>query len=104
MIRAYRKIEESDASVTYEYNTVCSYWLYATVIVMGIGYGFEINPVFYLGVAVLALYVAIVYFPALNDARKIKAAIRDSEGTISGSRWSFSKPLRVKVDRKRTTE
>ena len=97
MIRAYRVIDETDRTTTYEYNSLCSYWLYASAGVMCVGYVLEMQMVLYVGLAFFAAYFAIVYFPALADARRIKAVLKTTEGRISGSRWSFSNPLRVTV-------
>ncbi len=97
MIRAYKVIDETDSTTTYEYNSLCSYWLYTSAGLMCVGYVLELQWLLYPGFAFFAAYFAIVYFPALADARRIKAVLKTTEGKISGSRWSFSNPLRVTV-------
>lgn len=99
MIRAYKKVEETDQTTTYEYNSVCGYWLYLTAVGMGVGYVFELPWVQYAGLAGLAGYFLIIYFPAVADARRIKSAIKINAGQISGSRWSFSNPLRITISK-----
>ena len=103
MIRAYRVTERTDESITYEYNPICGYWLYSSVALLGLGYVLENRALEILGVVVLLPYFAIVYFPALSDARKIRAAIKANEARISGTRWSFSNPLRVTVPKSALT-
>ena len=99
MIRAYRVTEQTDELITYEYNPIYGYWLYSSAMLLGFGYVIEVRLLEILGVAALLPYFAIVYLPALSDARKIRAAIKTNEARLSGSRWSVSNPLRVTVPR-----
>ena len=99
MIRAYKRVEETAESITYEYNPICGYWLYSSVVMLAIGYLLESSNLEILGAVVLVAYFVIVFFPALSDARTIRAAIKTSEARLSGSRWSLSNPLRITVPR-----
>lgn len=97
MIKAYTIVDESVTHTTYQYSTVCSWWLYSTVALLFIGYVVPLIWVSVIAVASVSSYFAVVYFPALKIARRLKAATRNNSVQLSGSRWSFSDPLRVKM-------
>lgn len=97
MIKAYTIVDESATHTTYQYSTVCSWWLYSTVALLFIGYLVPLIWLSVIAVASVFSYFAVVYFPALKIARRLKAATRNNSVQLSGSRWSFSDPLRVKM-------
>lgn len=99
LIRAYNVIDEDETSVTYQYNSLCSYWLYLSAAIFAVGFGTDIFALTIAGLALLMPYFLVVYFPALKDARDIRAAIRDSSAELKGSRWSVSNPLQIRIQR-----
>ena len=99
MIRAYRLIDRSDDTETYQYTTACAYWLYGSLVLLIVTTLLQLDMLMYVAWAVFVAYFFIIYIPAFRDAMRIRAAIKESAAEISGSRWSFERPLTIKVRR-----
>lgn len=99
MISAYSVVEEDEISTTYEYSTICTYWLYGSAAIWMAGYLMENQWVWMPGLVLIIGYIAVVLIPAARQAKQINASIKSQAAEISGSRWSFSKPLRIKVQK-----
>ncbi len=97
MIRMYNLVEETATHVVYQYNTLCGYWLYASVALTFAGYAMQMQALTLLGALVLLVYFALVYFPGLAVARRLKAAMRMNNVQLTGSRWSFAEPLTIRA-------
>ena len=97
MIQAYKVVDTSATHITYEYNPLCSWWLYLSLGVMLVGFGLSNLWIEVAGAASILVYFATVYFPALKVARAVKRKMVSGHVQLSGSRWSFSNPLRIKA-------
>ena len=97
MLKPYRKIKETEEYITYEFKTLYLYLMYGTLVLLAIGYFTDIFLLMGLGGFLMLLYLLVVttqYYPLCN---KIKKASKASSVEISGSKFSFSNPLRVKI-------
>ena len=99
VMRAYRVVEETADAITYRYEPIVGYWLYAGALLLAVGYAGAFPMLDWIGLLLVGSYVAIIYVPAVSDARRIKAAMRTGSVTMTGSRWSISKPLTIVVPR-----
>lgn len=97
MIRAYRVIEEDETAVVYQYNAACGIWFYAAALLLLVAVSFDIGWLTWASAALLLPYMLVVYVPAIVDARRIRAAMAGGGVQISGRRYSFSNPLRIRV-------
>lgn len=93
MWQPYTIVRDDPAQVEYRYATVCSYWLYGTIALLVAGLMLENPPVYYLAFASIAAYFVLVTLPGFKVAAAIRNAAKDADVTISGSRWSWSRPL-----------
>ena len=101
MMKPYRIVFESDEFIIYEFNPVYFYVLYIILAVMLIGIWTDIAWLSYSGIALMALYFLAVSLPYLPLHFRIRKAMRESSVELSGSKWSFSRPLTIKMKRMR---
>ena len=100
MIRAYRIVHEDDTVTVYQYNAARGIWLYASAALLLVGVIFESVWLTRISVGLLTPYVVLVYLPAILDRHRIRAEMARSNVEISGRRFSFSNPLRIRVPRR----
>ena len=100
MIRAYRIVHEDDAVTVYQYNAACGIWLYASAALLLVGVIFESVWLTRISLGLLTPYMVFVYFPAILDGHRIRAEMARGGVEISGRRFSFSNPLRIRVPRR----
>ena len=97
MIQAYKVVDTTATHITYEYNPVCSWWLYSSLGIMLVGFVLSNLWIESAGALSILGYFATVYFPALKVAREVKRKMLSGNVQLSGSRWSFSNPQRIKA-------
>jgi len=95
----YKVVDESEAYVIYEYRTAYTWTLYA--ILVALAAGISIPNDFLGGLAAVA---AVGYFVAklalgAKVTEQVKQAMQSGGVQISGSKVSFSNPLRIRVPR-----
>ena len=99
MFKPYRQIEQSDQFDVYEFNTIYLYALCGILAIIAVGYFIELYIISALGVILMVLYFLLVSTQYVKLNRKIKQAAMASSVEMSGSKWSFSNPLQVKIKR-----
>ena len=97
----YKVISEDATHVTYEYRTAYTWMLYAALMVLVIGITLP-DDALYRVVTKVAWTVIIVYFVAklglgIEARDRIRKALQSSSVQVSGNRYSFSNPLRIRV-------
>jgi len=96
LFKPYRLIEKTDAFVVYEFRTGFVYLLYAILLTISVGYFTQVNAVSYTGVGLMVLYLCTVS----TQYRSLSKKINQSTAEFSGSKWSFTNPLSVRISRK----
>ncbi len=99
MIEAYKIIEDNEQQITYEYNSLLTWGIFAA---LGAGLLGIFLSVFFLqvlcGVAMMIyLYIGFTKVAPIN--KKVRAALREGSLTMEGSKYSFAKPLRLSIRR-----
>lgn len=97
MLKPYSIVEETPEEITYEFKTIYLWMLYGILIVGGIGFLLK-EPT--LGIA--AGVFMIFYFLTVSlQYRKLGSITKQATmvGSVkyAGSKWSFSKPLRITI-------
>ena len=99
MLEPYRQVEETDEYVVYEYKTVYLYVMYGLMALIWAA-ALAMSFVFLLvGTVLLSLYLLLVSTKHMRLWRIFRRAARASCVGLSGSKWSFSHPLRLKINR-----
>ena len=107
MLRPYNIVEESEETLTLQYNPACTAWLYGLIGLLAVEIVAETGWllwIFFAGLAAdrrydtgLAAYFVVVFVPALKTTGEIQKAAVHGEISLEGSRWSLARPLRVTV-------
>ncbi len=97
MLTPYKAIEETDDYVVYEFRTIYLYLMYGILGMIAAGYFASIYVVSIAGAVLMVLYFLLVSLQYRVLGGKIKRAAKASSVDMSGSKWSFSRPLRVKI-------
>jgi len=97
MLKPYRQIEENEQYTIYEFKTVYLYAMYIFLITFLVGCLANIEALSISGGVLILLYFLLVSTQYMSLGKKIKRATRESSVEMSGSKWSFSNPLTVKI-------
>ena len=97
LFRPYRVVEESDEYIVYECKTIYVYLLYFFVVILAIGFAVEHDVMEWVGIVLLLLYFCLVSTQYMWLSRKMKRAALEFSVEFTGSKWSFAKPLRMKI-------
>ena len=97
MLRPYRQVEETDDHMVYEFRTIYLYLLYGILGIIAVGYFASMPVLSIAGIVLMVLYFLLVSTQYMGFSAKIKRVAKASSVEISGSKWSFSSPLRVKI-------
>ena len=97
MFKPYKEIERTDEFTVYEFKTIYLWSLYLVLAVIAIGYFADILVLTTVGLISMFLYFAVVSTQYMGLNRKIKKTTKKEAAEIPGSKWSFQKPLRVKI-------
>ena len=97
MLKPYRQVEETDDYVVYEFRTIYLYLLYSILGMIAAGYLASVLALSIAGGVLMDLYFLLVFTQYMRLGRKIKRAAKKTSVEMSGSKWSFSRPLRAKI-------
>jgi len=93
----YRILEETDEHTVYEFRTYLLYGLYGSLAMMLAGMATGNVWLDRIGFGLILLYLVMVSIPSWFLLRKFRVAMRRGSIELSGSKWSFTNPLRVKI-------
>lgn len=96
-MKPYKIIDEGETHITYEYRTAYTWTLYAALLVMVVGMLLPNEPLTLAGGAAIAAYFAVKLSLGGAISSKIRRAMESSTVQVSGSKASFSHPLRIRV-------
>lgn len=97
MMKPYRIIEENDEFVIYEFSSIYLYLLYFVLTGMLVGFWTNTTWLSVAGICLMGLYFLTVSIPSRSLHQEIRKAMREGSVELSGSKWSFSKPLKAKL-------
>lgn len=97
MLSPYRQVVESDEFVVYEFKTIYLYAMYGILAVIAGGYFGGISLLSTVGTMLMVLYFLFVSTRYMKLNGSIKRAAKTASVEMSGSKTSFSNPLRVKI-------
>lgn len=97
MLKPYKIVGETKNYITYEFKASFLYVLYTILIALLIGIGLEIAWLSAVALALMVIFFIIVSLPSIPVYRSIRKATRKCKVEVSGNKWSFKKPLRVKM-------
>ncbi|HKS58898.1 MAG TPA: hypothetical protein VJS12_26640 [Steroidobacteraceae bacterium] len=93
----YRIVEETATHVTYEYRTAYTWLLYAAAAVFVAGMASSIYAIEIAGMIMVVLYFVAKVLLGMKVNEKIRQAMASNAIQLSGSRSSFSNPLRIRI-------
>ena len=99
LFKPYRRIEESDEFIVYEFRTGFVYLLYAILLIIAFGYLTDQSVVSYTGLGLMVLYLCLVSTQYRTLSKRINRASAEAKVEYSGSKWSFANPLRVQIQK-----
>lgn len=97
MFKPYLKVDETLTHVSYRYSAICSWWLYLTLALMLVSFLVDQLVVISATLVSIVGYIIFVSIPGYRVATNIKRAARAGTVNMSGSRWSFAKPLTFRI-------
>ena len=97
LFKPYRRIEESDEFIVYEFRTSFVYLLYAILLIIAFGYLTDQSVVSYTGLGLMVLYLCLVSTQYRTLSKRINRTSAEAEVKYSGSKWSFANLLRVQI-------
>ncbi len=97
MFKPYKQIERTEDFTVYECRTIYLWSVYLILAVVLVGVLGHIMTLAIAGTIAMLLYFALVSTQYMGLNRRIKRAAKAGTVEISGSKWSFQKPLRVKI-------
>ena len=95
MFKPYKVINETDEFVVYEYRTICLWVLYLILAVLTTGILLSLDDLSAAAGVAMVVYFFLVSLKYRQLGRLTREAALDGEVRITGSKWSFSKPLTV---------
>ena len=97
MLKSFRIIEDTDESTTYVYNTYFSWILLVILIFLFYGIVSKILVIQGLSILLTICYFSVKIFCDRTTNKKIRLALKTKSVELSGNKYSFSNPLKVKV-------
>ena len=97
LFKPYRRIEESDEFVVYEFRPGFVYLLYAILLIIAFGYLTDQSVVSYTGLGLMVLYLCLVSTQYRTLSKRINRTAAEATVEFSGNKWSFANPLRVQI-------
>ena len=97
MMKPYKVVNEDDQWVTYEFRTIYMYLLYVILAVALAGFWTGIGWLSFAGGGLMVLFFLTVSIPAIPFHSRIRKAMRQNGVELSGSKWSFVQPLKIKL-------
>lgn len=96
-MKPYKVIEETETYTVYEYTTLYVWILYIILTLMVFGYVISQPILIQIGGVSMVLFFLLVSLPYMKLGRIQRDAMARGTVEFSGSKWSFSNPLRVKI-------
>ena len=93
--------QENDESIVYEYKTAFLWILYIIVAIIIIGYASKIHILSMIGLGLMLAYFLTVSIRYIVHGKMIRQASSLGAVQFSGSKWSFSNPLRVTIPKQK---
>ena len=97
MVKPYKQVEVTEAFVVYECRTMYLYVMYGILASVAVGYFANIPVLLVSGGILMILHLLLVSTQYMKLGRITKRAAQTTSVEISGSKWSFAKPLRIKI-------
>lgn len=97
MLEAYIIREESGVSTTYQYNTLYSWVFLVIAALMIASIILNITELQLLSAALIVFYFGIKLILGRKVTAKIKQALNSGSVEISGGKYFFSNPIRIKI-------
>lgn len=104
MFKPYSIVEETPEQITYEFKTIYLWILYFILLLGGTGFVLKEQWLMYTSASAFVLYFLTVSIPYRKLGNITNKAAMEGTVKYSGSKWSFSKPLRVSVPNSETKE
>ncbi len=98
-MKPYKIIEENETHIVYEYRTVYTWILYATLLIMVAGMIIPNDALTIIGSTFIALYFIAKLSLGHEVNSKIQEAMRINNIQLSGNKASFGNPLRIKLSK-----
>lgn len=100
MLNPISTIEDNENSTLYEYRAIYLWVLYGILTVLGIGVVTKEVIVSGTGGVLMLLYFLTISMKYREHGRVMKEATKNGSIEISGNKWSFKNPLRVRIPKK----
>ena len=97
MIGPYRVVEESDSSVTYQYNPLYSWALVGILAIFFIGIFIDSMAIQLLSSVLVVLYFTAKIFLGREINKVIRKSLKLGSVELSGRKYSFARPIRIRV-------
>ena len=97
MLKPYSIVDESSNETTFEFRTIYLWILYGIFAVGGIGLFLKEPTLGYVAGGCMLIYFLTVSLQYRKLGAMTKQAALNSSVKYSGSKWSFSNPLRVTI-------
>jgi hypothetical protein len=97
MFKPYEQVEDVGEFVVYEFKAGYLYAMYGILAIMILGFLTNTFALLIPGSIMMILYFLFVSIKYIKIRRIMKRAILPNSISVSGSKWSFSNPLRIKI-------
>lgn len=97
MLKPYSIVEVTSDETTYEFKTIYLWILYGILAVGGIGFFMKVPILGYIAGGCMLVYFLTVSLQYRKLGAITKQAALNGSVRYSGSKWSFSNPLRVAI-------
>lgn len=97
MLKPYRITEETDDNITYQYNSLYSWVLISIIILLFLGIYLENTLLEVISIVLVALYFFAKLVFGREVTSRIRQALKAGSVQLSGGKYSFSNPLKIKV-------
>jgi len=100
IVSPIRMTDDGNDYVVFELKTTHLYLLYAILAIFCAGYLSKVSLLMAVGVGLFIFYLFLIspQYWALN--RKIRRAAKKAFVETSGSKWSFSNPCRIRINKR----
>ena len=97
MLKPYLIFAESETSITYQYSTLYSWILLGLLVFMFVGIFLNNIALQSISAVLIVLYFSATLILGREVTNKIKHALKSGSVEVSGGKYSFSRPLKIKV-------
>ena len=99
MFKPYSVVEDTNEEVTYEFKTIYVWVLYGILMIGGIGFAISEPIIGAIAAGCMLIYFFTVSLSYQKLGRTIRKAALTGSVKYTGSKWSFSNPLRVTISK-----